>query len=123
MQAPRQRPGGYSTIAPVAANDLAKRLERLNCGDWTGIDLASLGVRFVTLHRGQYTLNTATPNRAWFASLGLARHGWRKVARGGAVTLWAPGAGRRSTGPGSSRPATAPSSARAGTAPTAAACR
>ena len=93
MQAPRQRPGGYSTIAPVAANELAKRLERLNCGDWTGIDLASLGVRFVTLHRGQYTLNTATPNRAWFASLGLARHGWRKVRRGGVVTLWAPGAG------------------------------
>jgi hypothetical protein len=93
MQAPRQRPGGYSTIAPVAANDLAKRLERLNCGDWAGIDLAPLGVRFVTLHRGQYTRNTATPNRAWFASLGLARHGWHEVARGGVVTLWTPGAG------------------------------
>ena len=93
MQAPRERPGGYSTIAPVAANLTAKRLERLNCGDWSGIDLAALGVRFVTLHQGQYTLNTATPNRAWFASLGLARHGWRKVARGGVVTLWAPGRG------------------------------
>jgi hypothetical protein len=93
MQAPRQRPMGYSTVAPVAANDLANRLERLNCGDWTGIDLARLGVRYVTLHQGLFTLNTATPNRAWFASLGLARHGWRKVARGGVVTLWARGAG------------------------------
>jgi hypothetical protein len=93
MQAPRQRPNGYSTVAPVAAAAVAKRLERLNCGDWTGIDLAALGVRFVTLHQGQFTLNTATPNRAWFASLGLARHGWRKTARGGVVTLWARGAG------------------------------
>lgn len=93
MQAPRQRPGGYSTVAPVAADVLARRLERLNCGDWTGIDLAALGVRFVTLHEGQYTLNIATPNRAWFASLGLARHGYRKAARGGVVTLWTRGPG------------------------------
>ena len=93
MQAPRERPNGYSTVAPVAAEAVAKRLERLNCGDWTGIDLAALGVRFVTLHQGQFTLNTATPNRAWFASLGLARHGWRKTARGGAITLWARGPG------------------------------
>lgn len=88
MQAPRQRPGGYSTVAPVVANVLAQRLERLNCGDWTGIDLAELGVRFVTLHEGQYTLNTATPNRAWFAWLGLERHGFRQQARGGAISLY-----------------------------------
>ena len=93
MQAPRQRPGGYSTVAPVAADVLARRLERLNCGDWTGIDLAALGVRYVTLHQGLYTLNTVARNRAWFASLGLARHGWRKVARGGVVTLWTRGPG------------------------------
>jgi hypothetical protein len=93
MQAPRQRPNGYSTIAPAAAEAVAQRLERLNCGDWTGVDLAALGVRFVTLHQGQYILNPATPNRAWFASLGLARHGWRKTARGGVVTLWTRGVG------------------------------
>lgn len=94
MQAPRQRPGGYSTIAPVAADALARQLERLNCGDWTGIDLAALGVRSVMLHEGQYTLNTAVPNRAWFASLGLARHGYREVSRGGVITLWRRGPGR-----------------------------
>ena len=64
---------------PSRRKRLAQRLERLNCGDWTGVDLAALGVRFVTLHQGQFTLNAATPNRAWFASLGLARHGWRKI--------------------------------------------
>ncbi len=93
MQAPHQRPNGYSTVAPIAAEAVAQRLERLNCGDWTGVDLAALGVRFVTLHQGQFTLNAATPNRAWFASLGLARHGWRKTARGGVITLWTRGAG------------------------------
>ena len=93
MQAPRQRPNGYSTVAPVAAEAVAKRLERLNCGDWTGVDLDALGVRYITLHQGQYILNAATPNRAWFASLGLARHGWRRSARGGVVTLWTRGAG------------------------------
>src|SRR5205814_4347289 len=34
--AQRQRPGGYSTTAPKAAKTLARRLERLNCGDWSG---------------------------------------------------------------------------------------
>ena len=93
MQAPRQRPGGYSTIAPVAAEATAQQLERLNCGDWTGVDLAALGVRYLMLHEGQYTLNAAVPNRAWFASLGLARHGYREVARGGVITMWAHGPG------------------------------
>ena len=34
QEAERQRPGGYSTIAPQSAALLALRLEPLNCGDW-----------------------------------------------------------------------------------------
>ena len=34
--AQRERPNGYSTTAPKPAKSLADRLQRLNCGDWSG---------------------------------------------------------------------------------------
>jgi hypothetical protein len=100
MQARRQRPGGYSTTAPTKADALARRLERLNCGDWSGVDLGALGVRYVTLHRGLYERNTAVPDRWWFATLGLLRHGFREATTDGRITLWraASGAARRVPG-------------------------
>jgi hypothetical protein len=90
QEARRERPGGYSTIAPREAALLALRLEPLNCGDWRpGTEglLRRLGVRYVALHAGLY----AGTGRAWFAWQALAEHGYRDLARGGAITLFGPG--------------------------------
>ena len=35
MRAKRERPQGYSTLAPVVADTVAKRLAAINCGDWS----------------------------------------------------------------------------------------
>ncbi|MDP8911841.1 MAG: hypothetical protein M3M94_07240 [Actinomycetota bacterium] len=95
MQAPRERPAGYSTLAPREADTLMRSLERLNCGDWasaTRSRLDRLGVRYVAFHRGLFLRNGVVPDTAWFAWRGLVRHGFRPLARGGAVTLFGPGA-------------------------------
>ncbi|MFN2466529.1 MAG: hypothetical protein ABR521_00125, partial [Gaiellaceae bacterium] len=50
MQAPRERPLGYSTLAPLRADEVARELQPLTCGDWSGgADelLRRLGVRYV----------------------------------------------------------------------------
>jgi len=101
QQARRQRPAGYSTTAPVAADAAMRRLERLNCGDWQGVDLRALGVQYVAVHRGLFERNTAVPDRAWFAALGLVRHGFRESAVDGRVSLWRPG---RGVAPGQGEP-------------------
>ncbi|MBA3413180.1 MAG: hypothetical protein H0T09_05760, partial [Actinobacteria bacterium] len=57
IQAPRERPGGYSTIAPRQADRLARRLRPLNCGSWTRERrrlVERLGVRYVAVHAGLY---------------------------------------------------------------------
>jgi hypothetical protein len=90
QQAQRQRPGGYSTVAPERAAMLALRLEPLNCGDWrpgTARLLRSLGVRYVALHAGLY----AGTGRAWFAWQSLVAHGYGDLASDGSVTTFAPG--------------------------------
>jgi len=78
-QAPRQRTGGYSTLATAAADSQQRQLEPLNCGDWTddraGL-LDRLDVTAVTLHRGLFLRNVAVPDRSWFAWQGLVDHGW-----------------------------------------------
>jgi hypothetical protein len=91
MQAQLQRPAGYSTTAPAAADRVARELERLNCGDWSGVDLGALGIRSVALHRTLYEHNATIPDRWWFATLGLVRHGWKPVASGGPISMWARG--------------------------------
>jgi hypothetical protein len=88
--AARQRPSGYSTVAPTDAALLALRLEPLNCGDWRpGLDglVRRLGVRYVALHAGLY----AGTGRAWFAWRELVRHGFGELARDGVVTTFARG--------------------------------
>jgi hypothetical protein len=75
----RQRPGGYSTTAPRSAKALARRLERLNCGDWssdTAALLRRLDVTSIAFHRALFRKNPAVPDRSAFAWRGLARHGW-----------------------------------------------
>jgi hypothetical protein len=84
----RQRPGGYSTTA------LADRLERLNCGDWSGDmagELKRLGVGAIALHRGLYVRNPAVPSTGWFASRGLLAHGWQVQRTAGPVWLFEQG--------------------------------
>jgi hypothetical protein len=88
LQAAREHPSGYSTLAPRRAFDFFFRLNRLNCGVWLGGDAAelrSLGIRSILFHRGLYA-QAGRPG-AWFAWNGLAAHGFRPVVAGGAVTL------------------------------------
>jgi hypothetical protein len=80
----RERPGGYSTIAPQAAARLSLRLAGLNCGDWRPGDdalLRRLGVRYVAFHRG------LVGETGWFAWRELRRHGFGQLARDGAITM------------------------------------
>ena len=87
----RQRPGGYSTTAPKPAKAVADRLERLNCGDWSGDmagELKRLGVGAIALHRGLYVRNPAVPSTGWFAARGLLAHGWRVQRTAGPVWLF-----------------------------------
>jgi hypothetical protein len=56
MQAPRQRPFGYSTTAPRAAERLALGLRGLECGQLADLrtTLRRLDVRYVALHVPRY---------------------------------------------------------------------
>jgi hypothetical protein len=93
LQEAREQPGGYSTIAPQAAFDFAFTHNRLSCGVWLpgdGAGLETLGITRILFHRGLYA--QAHRRGAWFAWRTLVSRGWRPVAKGGAVTLFAPGA-------------------------------
>jgi hypothetical protein len=89
-QAARERPGGYSTVAPREAEDLARRLSRLNCGYWGGgrTLLNRLGVRFVAVHDGVYTRNPVVPDCRRAGRRGLEAHGFRPISTGGRITLF-----------------------------------
>jgi hypothetical protein len=92
MQAPRERPGGYSTVAPRAADRLARRLRPLSCGRGARAPrlLRRLGVRYVALHRGLYAQSgffaAGCADRAGDA---LVRWGLRPLARDGQIDLFA----------------------------------
>jgi hypothetical protein len=91
-QAPRERPGGYSTVAPREAEDLARRLSRLNCGRWAGGGarlLARLGVRYVAVHDGLYEDNPVVPDCRRAGRRALRAHRFRRVAADGRITLFA----------------------------------
>jgi hypothetical protein len=84
LQAHRQRPGGYSTLAPKRAATLALQLESMSCGEWRRGDetlLRRLGVRYVAFHAGLFR-----PGNGWFAWRALMAHGWGELGREGAVT-------------------------------------
>lgn len=90
----RERPFGYSAVAPIAADDLAQELAPLNCGEWTPEARAAierLGVRSIVFHGGLYRDNPAVPDTAAFAWRALAREGYRPQASDGPVTLFTPG--------------------------------
>ncbi|MCC6222218.1 MAG: hypothetical protein IT201_01860 [Thermoleophilia bacterium] len=88
LQAPRERPGGYSSLAPVRAYGFFWELNRLNCGvalpgDWRR--LRALGVDTVLFHAGAFA-QSGRPG-AWFAWRLLERRGYRSSARDGRI--WA----------------------------------
>jgi hypothetical protein len=87
----RRRPGGYSTTAPKIADQTARRLRYLNCGDWTGgrgVYLRSLGVSAITLHEGLYDGSPVVLEHPWFAYSQLLAHGWQPQIHDGRITLF-----------------------------------
>lgn len=86
-QSPRERPQGYSTTAPPAADRLARELRALSCG--RGAIPPELGVRFVTVHRGLYAQSRFfAAGCAARAEEALRRGGWRLLARDGPISSW-----------------------------------
>jgi hypothetical protein len=89
LQAPRQRPGGYSTLAPPIAYRFFWDENRLNCGILRPGDIAqlrSLGIRYLLFHVGAYA--QAAHANAWFAWRALQQAGLRASAHGGPVWLY-----------------------------------
>ena len=86
-QSPRERPEGYSTTAPPAADHLARQLRGLSCG--RGTVPRELGIRFVVVHRGLYEQSDFfAAGCADRAEAALRRAGWRLLARDGVVSSW-----------------------------------
>jgi hypothetical protein len=94
LQAPRQRPTGYSTLAPESVYAFTDRFRGLDCGRWRQGDAAALeqlGVETLVFHGGVF--GQAGLPGAWFAWQGLERAGFRAQAGGGPVWMF-----RRSDG-------------------------
>jgi hypothetical protein len=86
-QSPRERPQGYSTIAPKRAVGLARELRELSCGRGTIPD--ELGVRFVTVHDGLYGQSGFfAADCADRAEEMLRATGWRLLARDGPIATY-----------------------------------
>ena len=86
-QSPRERPQGYSTLAPPRAVGLARELRGLACG--RGTVPLDLGIRFVAIHRGLYAqsgfFGADCPERA---EAKLREDGWRLLARDGPIASY-----------------------------------
>ncbi len=86
-QSPRERPQGYSTLAPPAADRLARELRPLSCG--RGKLPAGLGVRFIAVHRGLYAqsgfFGAGCADRA---EAMLRARGWRLLSRDGPIVTY-----------------------------------
>ena len=91
LQAARERPDGYSTVADRAADRTIRGLRPLNRGDWGDGRRATvrrLGVDAVLVHDGLFVDNPEVgPTRA-AAERGLRRNGFRPAVWDGDVTLW-----------------------------------
>ena len=91
LQARRQRPEGYSTVAPVEADRTARRLRPLTCGDWSvhPRELSRLGVRYVAVHRAMYQGDVPVRGTcAPAAERGLLAHGFGRIASAGGVDMF-----------------------------------
>lgn len=84
---PRERPGGYATTAPPAADRLARELRGLSCG--RGSVPAELGIRYIVVHRGVYAQSRFfAADCPAAAEARLRETGWTLLARDGAITSW-----------------------------------
>jgi hypothetical protein len=88
MSAQRERPSGYSTTVPRPAFRTARSLRVLTCGIWSR-DVSRLGIRYVAVHQAFYA--TFFPRCLDHAETTLAGQGFRRLATGGEVTVWALG--------------------------------
>jgi hypothetical protein len=85
-QSPRERPQGYSTLAPPAADRLARTLRGVSCG--RPAIPASLGIRFVAVHRGLYDASGFFGTEcAARAERALVEGGWQVLDRDGRITV------------------------------------
>ncbi len=87
LQAPRERPGGYSTLAPWPPYTFFWSLNRMNCGVILPVDLAQLRrleIDRLLFHAGVYA-QSRRPG-AWFAWQALEEAGYR--ARAGGPRVW-----------------------------------
>jgi hypothetical protein len=84
-QSPRERPQGYSTTAPRAADRWARRNRSLSCG----AGLVEEGVRFVAVHRGVYRQSSffAASCRTR-AEESLSAQGFGQIARDGPIVVY-----------------------------------
>ncbi len=91
MQVLRERPLGYSTLAPVAADTVARRLRALNCGRARDVALLrGLGVRYVAVHKPLFARTALIPPTCRArAERGLRRLGLRRLVAGGPIEIWA----------------------------------
>jgi hypothetical protein len=90
MQVARERPLGYSTIAPAEADRLARRLRALNCGRLREPGLIDeLGIRYVTVHRALYEHTPLIVRSCRAKAKGqLVTLGFRRAAVGGEIEIW-----------------------------------
>jgi hypothetical protein len=92
MQARRERPGGYSTVAPRSADILLRSLQGVNCGRFSRADLSrlrALGVRYVAVHRALYPYRRVVPGEPRCARAPAPRvRSFPLVAAGGEVTVY-----------------------------------
>lgn len=91
MQVARERPEGYSTLAPLEADRTARRLRPLNCGDWSKHpdEVRRLGVRYVAVHRALYEHNPPVSATCLQRAVrGLVRHGFRRLTAEGPIVLY-----------------------------------
>jgi hypothetical protein len=91
MQAHRERPLGYSTLAPQAADRTARRLRPLNCGNWSvhpGL-VDQLRIRFVAVYRAFYENNPPVrPACLPRARRGLKMHGFSRLRGDGDIIVY-----------------------------------
>ena len=87
-QSPRERPQGYSTTAPPAADRLARDPALALLRPRAGAGRSS-AIRYVVVHRGLYGQSGFfAPGCADRAEQALRRDGWRLLARDGPISSW-----------------------------------
>lgn len=85
MQAPRERPLGYSTTAPREVDGLALRLRGLECGRADFEELRRLDVRYIVLHVERY--RDRRPACARGARLTLSSEGFIPLSSDGGIEV------------------------------------